>query len=179
MDNNGKKTRTIRNIKVDTKKCAGCTTCMMTCSMVHYGKSSLSTSRIQIVQTALAPFPLDLDIYQCRQCTDPLCVTNCPVGAAKLDVVVADITSLHWTPSSMRPIHRCWAAVASMARSTAPPGRNSSPNAERWAAAKPVLPKSHSDIGCRHDTSSTRSGRYGMAATAGKSSCWRPAIERD
>ena len=70
---------------VDTKKCAGCATCMLACSMVHDKSANLSLSRIQIVQTALAPFPHDLDIYQCRQCVDPLCVLNCPAGAQQVD----------------------------------------------------------------------------------------------
>lgn len=70
---------------VDPKKCAGCTSCMMACSMVHEKKASLSTSRIQVTQSALAAFPNDLDISQCRQCTDPLCVDNCPTGACHVD----------------------------------------------------------------------------------------------
>src|SRR5512133_452975 len=70
---------------VDPKKCAGCTSCMMACSMVHEKKASLSTSRIQITQTATAAFPFDLEISQCRQCTDPLCVDNCPTGACHVD----------------------------------------------------------------------------------------------
>jgi protein NrfC len=70
---------------VDSMKCAGCLTCMLTCSMVHDKKASLSSSRIQIFQTPLLPFPEDLMVYQCRQCTDPLCVENCPAGACKID----------------------------------------------------------------------------------------------
>ena len=34
----------------DSKKCAGCTTCMLSCSLVHYGFQSLSFARIQIMQ---------------------------------------------------------------------------------------------------------------------------------
>jgi protein NrfC len=70
---------------VDSKKCSGCLTCMFTCSTAHEGTASLSTSRIQIVQNSLQPFPYDLTMYQCRQCTDPLCVTNCPTGACQID----------------------------------------------------------------------------------------------
>lgn len=70
---------------VDTRKCAGCATCMLACSMVHEKKANLSLSRIQIVQTALAPFPFDLDVHQCRQCVDPRCVQQCPTGAMHVD----------------------------------------------------------------------------------------------
>ena len=76
---------------VDPKKCAGCTSCMLACSMVHDKKASLSASRIQIVQTALAPFPFDLDMYQCRQCTHPICVENCPTGACHVDAANGNV----------------------------------------------------------------------------------------
>jgi protein NrfC len=70
---------------VDSKKCAGCATCMLACSMVHEGRASLTLSRIQIVQTPMLPFPYDLEVYQCRQCVDPLCVRECPAGAMYVD----------------------------------------------------------------------------------------------
>ena len=70
---------------VDSKKCSGCLTCMFTCSTVHEGVASLSASRIQITQNSLQPFPYDLAMNQCRQCTDPLCVNNCPTGACQVD----------------------------------------------------------------------------------------------
>ena len=76
---------------VDTKKCSGCTTCMLVCSMVHEGRASLSLSRIQIVQTALLEFPYDLDVYQCRQCVDPLCVRECPTGAMHVDTANGNV----------------------------------------------------------------------------------------
>ena len=34
----------------DSKKCMGCTTCILACSLTHYGAQSLSLSRIQIIQ---------------------------------------------------------------------------------------------------------------------------------
>jgi protein NrfC len=70
---------------VDSMKCAGCQTCMMACSMVHYGVSDTSLSKIQVVQSAFATYPSDLVVYQCRQCTSPLCVLNCPSGACQID----------------------------------------------------------------------------------------------
>jgi protein NrfC len=69
----------------DSKKCMGCTTCMLSCSTVHYGKQSLSLSRIQITQDSFGKFPDDLQIAVCRQCVTPPCVINCPVGAAYID----------------------------------------------------------------------------------------------
>jgi len=69
----------------DSKKCIGCTTCMLSCSMVHYGEQSLSLSRIQIIQDSFGKFPDDLQIAPCRQCVTPPCVINCPEGAAYID----------------------------------------------------------------------------------------------
>lgn len=66
---------------VDMKKCQGCTTCMLTCSLVHEGEANLSLSRIQILQNSFEKFPNDLTVVQCRQCVDPLCVAACPTGA--------------------------------------------------------------------------------------------------
>ena len=76
---------------VDSKKCSGCATCMLACSMVHEGSASLALSRIQIVQTALLQYPYDLDVYQCRQCVDPLCVRECPTGAMYVDTANGNV----------------------------------------------------------------------------------------
>jgi protein NrfC len=69
----------------DSKKCAGCTTCMLSCSLVHYGVQNLSKSRIQIMQDSFGKFPNDVKMAPCRQCKVPVCVQNCPVGAAFVD----------------------------------------------------------------------------------------------
>jgi protein NrfC len=69
----------------DSKKCTGCTTCMLACSLVHYGVQNLSRSRIQIMQDSFGRFPNDIKIAVCRQCKVPVCVQNCPVGAAFVD----------------------------------------------------------------------------------------------
>lgn len=68
---------------VDTKKCAGCASCMLACSMVHSGESNLSLSRIQIVNDVFAPYgdPEAIVQEQCRQCPFPSCVEACPTGA--------------------------------------------------------------------------------------------------
>jgi len=70
----------------DSKKCAGCTTCMLACSLTHYGVQSLSLSRIQIMQDSFGKFPDDVKMAPCRQCVTPPCVLNCPVNAAYVDV---------------------------------------------------------------------------------------------
>ena len=69
----------------DSKKCIGCTTCMLACSLTHYGAQSLSLSRIQIIQDSFGKFPDDIQIAPCRQCVTPVCVQTCPVGAAYID----------------------------------------------------------------------------------------------
>jgi len=68
----------------DSKHCAGCLGCMLACSLVHEGATSLSLSRIQVHRAVLEKYPLDISQNVCRQCPEPLCVRNCPVGAAQV-----------------------------------------------------------------------------------------------
>ena len=70
---------------VDTKKCQGCVTCMLGCSLVHEGAENLSLARIQIIQNSFANWPDDLTIEQCRQCVEPACLEACPVDALEVD----------------------------------------------------------------------------------------------
>ncbi len=79
----------------DSKKCIGCTTCMLSCSMVHYGEQNLSLSRIQIIQDSFGKFPDDLQIAPCRQCVTPVCVENCPAGAAYIDTKNGNIRRIN------------------------------------------------------------------------------------
>ena len=60
---------------VDAKKCQGCVSCMLACSLVNEGVENLSLSRIQVIQNSFDKWPHDLTIEQCRQCVDPACVT--------------------------------------------------------------------------------------------------------
>ncbi len=75
----------------DSKKCAGCTTCMLSCSLTHYGVQSLSLSRIQIMQDSFGKFPEDVIMAPCRQCVTPPCVINCPVDAAFVDTANGNV----------------------------------------------------------------------------------------
>ena len=70
---------------VDIKKCQGCLSCMLACSLVNEGVESTSLSRIQVIQNSFERFPGDLTIEQCRQCVDPACVEACPVNALQAD----------------------------------------------------------------------------------------------
>jgi protein NrfC len=58
---------------------------MLSCSLVHYGVQNLSRARIQIIQDSFGKFPNDIQMAPCRQCKTPVCVENCPVGAAFVD----------------------------------------------------------------------------------------------
>jgi protein NrfC len=70
---------------VDTKKCDGCCSCMVACSLAHEGEGNYSLSRIQVAQDTFARYPEDLQMGQCRQCSTPLCVQNCPSGACHIE----------------------------------------------------------------------------------------------
>ena len=85
---------------IDTKKCQGCMTCMLACSLVHEGKENLSLSRIQVVQSSFEKYPNDIETRygeSCDLCLDTpywnerggvegkqACVEACPVGAVRL-----------------------------------------------------------------------------------------------
>lgn len=68
---------------VDMKKCQGCGTCMMACSLAHSGVASYTLSRIQIQQDSFANWPDDVFMAICRQCRDAPCVEVCPVTPVK------------------------------------------------------------------------------------------------
>lgn len=76
---------------VDTKKCQGCATCMMACSLVHQGEVNFSLARIQIVQNPFEKWPRDIAISQCRQCVTPACVTACPEDALSSDAAYGHV----------------------------------------------------------------------------------------
>jgi protein NrfC len=79
---------------VDSKKCQGCLSCMMVCSMVHEGAAGLSSSRIQVMQNILKKWPDDVKIAQCRQCGNPLCVKACPTGALYVDTANGNVRTI-------------------------------------------------------------------------------------
>ncbi len=72
-------------ILVDSKKCQGCLTCMISCSLVHEGTANLSLARLQITQNPYMAWPDDITITQCRQCQEPTCVESCPADALFID----------------------------------------------------------------------------------------------
>ena len=73
--------RSTKYLVYDSRGCAGCLGCMLACSLVHNGATSLSLSRIQVHRAVLKKYPLDIHQNVCRQCPVPLCVENCPTGA--------------------------------------------------------------------------------------------------
>ena len=79
----------------DSTKCTGCRTCMLVCSLVHEGKTSLSLSRIHVIQAQLEPFPNDIVLGSCRQCPDPACVDACTTGALHNDSVNGNVRTVN------------------------------------------------------------------------------------
>ncbi len=82
---------------VDSTKCSGCRNCMLACSLVHEGKTSLSLSRIQVIQDVLERFPDDIMVRQCRQCVHPKCVEACPTGAIYADTDSGNVRTVNET----------------------------------------------------------------------------------
>jgi len=79
---------------VDMKKCQGCASCMLACSLVHEGVISMSRSRIQVLQNSFGKWPDDLTISQCRQCVEPACLKVCPTGALHRDLFAGNVATV-------------------------------------------------------------------------------------
>jgi protein NrfC len=79
----------------DSKHCAGCYGCMTACSLVHEGEINFSLSRIQMHRAVLDEYPFDIQINLCRQCPEPLCVRNCPTGAAHISAENGNIRMIN------------------------------------------------------------------------------------
>ena len=73
--------RSSKYLVYDSRGCAGCLGCMLACSLVHDGATSLSLSRIHVHRAVLKVYPTDIQFNVCRQCPIPLCVESCPTGA--------------------------------------------------------------------------------------------------
>jgi protein NrfC len=78
-------------IVYDSRRCAGCQSCMLACSLVHEGETSTSMSRIQVTRAVLTRYPYDIQIAVCRQCLEPLCVKNCPTGACHVSAANGNV----------------------------------------------------------------------------------------
>jgi protein NrfC len=70
---------------VDPKKCTGCGSCMLACSLAHEGKVNPAFSRIQIMSDPLGHFPTDIQMAVCKQCLYPQCLIVCPTEALHID----------------------------------------------------------------------------------------------
>ena len=82
---------------VDTRKCQGCMSCMLACTLVHEGVENPSLSRLQIIQNPFESFPDDVTIEQCRQCVDPACVEACPENALKANTEYGNVRMIDKT----------------------------------------------------------------------------------
>ena len=83
-------------ILVDTRKCQGCLTCMLACSLANDGRVNLSLSRIQVMQNPFGKFPHDISVEQCRQCVEPKCVESCPTEAIVFDKEHGNIRTIDY-----------------------------------------------------------------------------------
>jgi len=71
-----------RSWVIDSKKCTGCRTCEVVCSITHSGELDLGKSRIRIVKWEEKG--IDVPVV-CQHCDIAVCMENCPTGALSLD----------------------------------------------------------------------------------------------
>jgi len=83
--------RSTKYLVYDSRGCAGCLRCMLYCSLVHDGETSLSLARIQVHRAVLKKYPLDIHQNVCRQCPTPLCVASCPTGACHVSTANGNV----------------------------------------------------------------------------------------
>lgn len=72
---------------VDTKRCVGCSACVIACKTEN--NVPLGCYRDWIVEEAHGQFPtVDLEIRstRCNHCSNPACVQACPTGASNVNV---------------------------------------------------------------------------------------------
>jgi len=65
-------------VVVDYRKCVGCGSCEMICSLVHEGICAPSLSRIRVVRYERLGWNVPVT---CAMCEKPVCASVCPVGA--------------------------------------------------------------------------------------------------
>lgn len=98
-DSNGHNQGRTGFLLIDTKKCQGCLTCMLACSLAYTGTESMSASQFQVVQNSFGTYPHDIwlnPVQQCDLCNNAsfwnrpgkppetlACVSLCPVGAIR------------------------------------------------------------------------------------------------
>lgn len=75
-------------IAFNPDKCDGCDDCVKACALLYDDEGSIEHSRIQLAKDKNEKFGLAL----CRQCSEPECVQNCPVGALSKDPDTGIIT---------------------------------------------------------------------------------------
>lgn len=74
---------------IDTTRCMGCQTCVVSCKVAHHTPSGLYWNRVEsldgdTIYQATGTFPnvrLAFRAELCNHCASPACVANCPTGA--------------------------------------------------------------------------------------------------
>ena len=74
----------------DQKKCTGCRECMLMCSLVHYGESSLVRSRLFVNKKEDTMYFVQT---KCVPCQEKPCIEACPVDCLRFDVSMGRIAS--------------------------------------------------------------------------------------
>lgn len=73
-----------RFIAVEHKKCTGCRTCQLVCSLYHFGESNPTKSAVRVLRMErdglVNCFPL-----VCQQCKPAPCIDACPTQAISRD----------------------------------------------------------------------------------------------
>lgn len=79
----------MKQLRVDIKKCTGCSQCVLNCSLKNCGEFDLNQSNIRLAQWE--EYCLSIPVF-CQHCREPACVSVCPVEAIQKDPTTGVIT---------------------------------------------------------------------------------------
>lgn len=79
----------------DSSKCTACTTCMIACSMKHFGTIDYDKSLIKIV---FNPSLKAFEAVYCHHCDNPYCLNICPANAIFKDKVADNVVVIRVNP---------------------------------------------------------------------------------
>ena len=68
----------MHRLVIDSDRCTGCNSCVLSCTFVHSSRFSYDGSRVMIVRE---PAKSASSVRVCVQCDDAPCISSCPVDA--------------------------------------------------------------------------------------------------
>ena len=73
---------------INASNCTGCTACTIACQMHNQLEPEFNFNRLEKIERGTYPnVRMEILPAQCMHCDNPSCVTVCPTGARKMELV--------------------------------------------------------------------------------------------